>query len=359
MLARSGMTNVTPDITIIVPAYEAAAFIHPFFECLRHQTFHNFECVFVTDKKDDGTTARAIEVEKKDSDFFKVSVLFNPDSVGVGASRDYALDHWNFQGEFVSFMDIDDCFADDFYLKLHERAVLDCADITYCGYRRLDWKDHHIIATEMVHNPPEIKDPVSDWRMVFLNPSPWNKLYRLSVIKDARFIFPGGGEDGMFLLKVLPRCRKISFINEPLYFYYVNPLSLTSTTNTKLLEAGKNAALSLKEYQQRVYADCTPAYLTLIDTFVFMRIGIGQTTRVCLANKHEKRQIIKTSRAFLDENFPRWRKSPLISFSAGVKRGPKVMMLWWCRSLYKRSQFGLFIFLYRAYTKMFKKDIKW
>ncbi|OPZ24573.1 MAG: putative glycosyltransferase EpsH [bacterium ADurb.BinA186] len=351
-ISRSG-------ITIVIPAYNASSFAHSFFECLRKQTYHDFVCVFVTDQKDNGTTIQAIKAEMKQADFFDTFLLFNPDSVGVGASRDYALDHWDFQTEFVSFMDIDDCFAEDFYQKLHQRAVSDQADITYCGYQRIDSKDRHIIATEMVHNPDFIMNPVSDWRTVFLNPSPWNKLFRFSIIQDARFIFPGGGEDGMFLLKVLPRCQKISFVNEPLYSYFVNPSSLTSMTNDKLLESGKGAALSLSDYQKQVYSSCLPAYRTLIDTFVFVRIGIGQTTRVCLGNKKDRKQTLRNSRAFLDANFPLWRKSSLLSFSSGLKHGPKVMMLWWCRSLYKHGHFGLFIFLYSTYTKLFKKDIKW
>ena len=59
----------------------------------------------------------------------------------------------------------------------------------------------------------------------------WNKMYRLALFQDSGITYPWGCyyEDLGTTYRLLARCRKIAFLNEPLYDYLVDrPGNLTS-----------------------------------------------------------------------------------------------------------------------------------
>ena len=100
-------------------------------------------------------------------------------------------------------------------------------------------------------------------------------------------------------------------------------------------------------------------FMPILEASVFVRFGIGMTTRTCLCDSKEKKKIIKESRQFLDIFFTGWRKNKLLSFFECAKRGVKTLLIWRCRFLYKINCFNIFVFDYSLFTKLFKKDIKW
>jgi hypothetical protein len=183
-------------------------------------------------------------------------------------------------------------------------------------------------------------------------------LIKTSLIGDARFVHKGGGEDLMFFLKLLPKTNKIAFLNEPLYIYKVNPGSKAAGTDTKMLDEAKNGYLETRDFYF-AHGEKYIGFLPLLDTFVFIRLGIGLTTRVCLTKRHGFHPIIRDSKLFMNSYFPGWKKSRFLSFRVSRRHGIKSLMIWACRCCYKCGTFGLFVTCYRLYTKMTKKDIKW
>jgi hypothetical protein len=192
--------------------------------------------------------------------------------------------------------------------------------------------------------------------MPLINTAVWNKLIRCSIIKGARFIYPGGGEDSLFLSKIYPNCRKISFVNEVLYDYFVNSSSVSSLTNVQNLEITKNGYIDTLAFYK---ANHFEKWVPFLEALGVVRMGIGETTRVCIGFPKQKRRIIREMKRFFNANFPTWRSNKYLSLKVSLKHGLKGLMVWRCRFLYKINMFGLFVFEYKTFTRLFKKDIKW
>jgi glycosyltransferase involved in cell wall biosynthesis len=345
-------------IAIIIPAYNSAPYLNRLFSALKGQTYQNFKVVFVYDVSKDETLSLIYDLCKKNP-LMECFILEKPFKEGAGKARDFALDRGVNNTEFTLFLDADDLPHPDFLEKLVKSINQENTDIAICGYQRVSSKDGHIIAKEMIHNPNKITDVAHSSFVPLINTSPWNKLFKTSVIEDARFIYPGGtGEDALFFCKVLPNVSSISFVDEVLYDYFVNPNSVTSKITEKELEItqqGYSETLLFFKSHGPKFIEC----LDLLEAFAFLRLGIGETTRACLDNRKAKSVIIKSTKNFLNSQFPNWRKNRYWSFSSCFKKGLKTLMIWRCRLLYKINLFGLFVFEYKSYTTLFKKDIKW
>lgn len=345
------------DITVVVPIYNCAPYLRSLISGLEAQTFKNFSCIFVCDVSTDGSIELLSKSLKSSSLIAKLYI--KKEKEGVGKARDYVLDNKLLNTEYVLFLDSDDLFSPTFFEELFAKAKSTKADIVMCGFSRVDYETKKTVSIDMIHNPDEILVNEGQSLIPFLAPAVWDKLYEVSIIQDARFEFRGGGEDEMFFLSLLPRCKKIAFVNKPLYTYFLHANSVSDKTNVSLLETAKNGyLLVLNGYKKNHYDEI--GFVPLLEATVFFRIGIGLTTRTCLRLKIKERKIIiKSSMDYFDQYFNGWRKNRFLSFRSCAKRGAKGTMIWGCRLLYKLHLFSFFVFLYSSFTKIFKKDIKW
>ena len=343
-------------ITVVVPIYNGAAYIPRFISILTEQTFRDFELIFICDESPDGS----IELlkEKTAGVLFKCQILMRAERSGIGTARDYAIDKGLLQNEYTIFMDVDDVFTTDYFERLHRNAVEHHSDIVICAYKRVDAVDGSTISIEMV-NYPDIVSPVDPSLPVSLiNPAPWNKLIRTSVIQDCRFVTPKR-EDLMFFTKLIPYCKTISFIHDPLYSYQVNPNSDIAQGATEALEIGKKGLLDVRNFYSEHYLTHA-RFFPLLIAFAFLRVGIGMTTRACLGKSlREKRRIAAETRKYLDKEFRGWRYTKILGFSKMARLGIKGILLRHCKFLMKAHVFPLFVAEYTFYTKTFHRDIKW
>lgn len=105
-------------VSIMMPAYNAEAYIDQAIESIFDQSYHNWELIIVNDGSNDGTA-------DKISKFTDTRVrIFHQTNSGEAAARNVALEHAC--GEFIAFLDADDLFLPDHllaavnYLQTHE-----------------------------------------------------------------------------------------------------------------------------------------------------------------------------------------------------------------------------------------------
>ena len=67
------MNNI--EITVFTPSYNRAATLPRAFECLKKQTFRNFEWIIIDDGSSDNTR-EVVEGFKKENPFFDISMFF-------------------------------------------------------------------------------------------------------------------------------------------------------------------------------------------------------------------------------------------------------------------------------------------
>jgi glycosyltransferase involved in cell wall biosynthesis len=118
------MENQTNLISIIIPAYNAAAFIDETIQSIFRQTYPNWEMIIIND----GSTDRTGEIISRIKDH-RVRYI-NQSNAGVAAARNKGLAVA--KGEFVVFFDADDLMSEDF-LATRVNALKKDPAIGYCG----------------------------------------------------------------------------------------------------------------------------------------------------------------------------------------------------------------------------------
>lgn len=96
------MIKHTPEVSVIVPVYNGAAFVSETVQTILDQTFTNFELVLV----DDGSTDSSLEVLKslEESDS-RIKVYTKPNG-GIAQARNYGIA--SSEGPLIAFCDHDD-----------------------------------------------------------------------------------------------------------------------------------------------------------------------------------------------------------------------------------------------------------
>ncbi|MEO0934500.1 MAG: glycosyltransferase family A protein, partial [Cyanobacteria bacterium J06641_2] len=103
---------MSPAFTVVMPAYNAAAYLSQTIESVLNQSFTDFELVIIDDGSTDNTGVIAYKYKKLDD---RVKVLFQSNQ-GVSATRNRGINDSN--SKYIAFIDADDKWLPD-NLKLH------------------------------------------------------------------------------------------------------------------------------------------------------------------------------------------------------------------------------------------------
>lgn len=117
-------------VSVIIPAYNQAAFIHKAVASLQAQTLDNWECIVV----DDGSTDNTAEIVANIALSEPRVRLLQKQNGGSASARDMGLQQ--VQGEFIQFLDADDTIAPnklEQQVQLMEREHLDISYTAFCS----------------------------------------------------------------------------------------------------------------------------------------------------------------------------------------------------------------------------------
>ena len=140
----------------------------------------------------------------------------------------------------------------------------------------------------------------------------WNKMFRREVIGNVRLIDMERWEDTSFLFRILPRVKKIKFVNEVLYHYRQRNNSLTSG----LTEEKYQSALVKFQKAAWIFQEHAEDYTRIKQAFevqVFMRCAIGGVCRMSLKNMKKGKYYVSQMKVYLEETIPGWRMNPYLS----------------------------------------------
>ena len=121
------MSTNRPEITVAMPAYNAAAYLREAMDSILAQTFEDIELLVVDDGSTDATLAIANEAAKSDS---RVRIERLPDNRGRATARNMALGRA--RGRYLAWMDADD-IALPRRLELQHACLEAQPDMHICG----------------------------------------------------------------------------------------------------------------------------------------------------------------------------------------------------------------------------------
>ncbi len=210
-----------PDISVIIPCYNAQNRLADCFKSLENQTYKNFEVIFVNDGSTDKTLDVIKEFCKKGENRFFV----DKKNGGVSSARNAGLAKTN--GKFVYFADDDDLLAPNLMEVLNEQKGK--ADCLVFGSV---WVKENFKYEKIKVKQGKKKQMESDKDKIMsllysgnLGYTLWNKMFKMDIIKQVAN-FPrvmneksSYGEDIEFNTKYLEKADNILIIDDKLYYY--------------------------------------------------------------------------------------------------------------------------------------------
>lgn len=214
-----------PIVSIIVPVYNNEDVLSRCLDSILRQTCSDFELLLVNDGSTDCSSVICNEYAQKDS---RIRV-FHKGNRGVSSARNLGLD--NARGEWICFVDSDDCVSELYLSNLLSHCCNVDLVISYAEYVYSDnthRKENYIC-----------RNVTNDYEVLFVendlnwHTSPWSKLFKKTLCDDLRFVEGMHiGEDLVFLYSYMLRCKKIFVSNDTDYFYYIeNQATLTKRIN--------------------------------------------------------------------------------------------------------------------------------
>jgi len=237
------MTNNAPKVSVVIPVYNIEKYLRRCLNSITAQTYHNLEIIIVNDCSPDNSESIIQEYCKQDS---RIHYLKNDVNLGLGASRDRGIH--SAKGIYIMFVDSDDFIHHttiEHCVEWIEKYDSDIVEFNFRYYREGDvidlnrhtseYKIEHIEAlnrdTDLLHLNNKINDVC------------WNKLYKTDIIKKLGLEFRVRFyEDTPFTRAYSLNIKQAVIVSLPLYYYFINPSSITCTISTHKVIAAVDAS---------------------------------------------------------------------------------------------------------------------
>ena len=219
-------------ISIVVPMYNSFHMMKRNLDVLTKQTKAEIELIIVDDCSTDDSLSAANEYASRSS--FDVIVIQNEKNGGPGVCRNIGIAHAT--GDYVTFVDSDDYFSDNYteiLAPLLETDV-DCVIYDYCT---VDENGNHLATGKSIENSAVVQGYV-DARiaLTYTAGSTMCKIYRREALlrSGAQFGEYFRNEDMPFTKHAIALSESVYYCAEYLYHYVQMSTSLMH--NTKLLD---------------------------------------------------------------------------------------------------------------------------
>lgn len=205
-------------VSVIVPMYNAQAYLTKCVESLFAQTLTNFEIIFIDDCSADGTVSK---LKKVLSDLanteISTKVILNKSNLGVASTRNIGLD--NAEGLYLAAVDPDDFIAPTMLEDMFQAAETANADIVWCDYVNVYADREDYISQKIAEDPLTC---ISDLLSGALFGGMCTKLVKRSLFLENQIRFPDGlnmSEDLRVCISLFYYAKTVKYVGKGLYFY--------------------------------------------------------------------------------------------------------------------------------------------
>lgn len=233
---------MNPLISIVIPAYNVAAYIHKSLNSIVEQTIDNFEIIIIDDASTDNTVSIIKEFFSHHTFRFEPIFLVNPQNYGCATTRNIGIHLAH--GKYICFLDADDFYKPTFLQVLSEKIVQKKCDFVFCGY---DIQNHTTKSYREYTSFKQYPKTSHKWHVLRnsligkTHIGHWAALYNLNFLrKNHIFYFDGcqKAADTEFVFNVMMNCQKPTFITQSLYIYVIRPNSITTNAASDKLFDG-------------------------------------------------------------------------------------------------------------------------
>lgn len=252
-----------PKISIIIPVYNAEAYLSMCLDTILKQTYPHFEILAVNDGSTDYSLKRLKEYAAQDARL----QVFDQAQQGPAAARNVGLDHAT--GDYITFIDADDYVKENYLERLVTESQATQAEVTISDYYRYKEQTKMLYYYRTKEDYQVVTLPLAELlqqmnKLEFT--TVWGKLFQSSLFERVRFLVGHGYEDTMTVPKLYLQATKIVYVQEDLYCYRLTDDSvmseyLTATKIADLLRTIEENMLDLTlsgydiQHQKQLYAN--------------------------------------------------------------------------------------------------------
>ena len=218
-----------PTVSIILPNRNYSDFIADAINSVKAQTLTDWECIIIDDASTDNSVKIIKELTKFDKRF---RLIVNPESVGISATRNIGLEMAT--GEYIAFLDSDDCYMEHFLEMMVELSRKTNSPVVGAKAKFVDghfefrksnvkWNtDDYII----LNNPIDMERAPQYRKWIWI----WRRIYKRELLKDIRFHdeMKINGDDITFMLDLVWRIPHVVESEIEGVCHRIHPTSITS-----------------------------------------------------------------------------------------------------------------------------------
>lgn len=223
-------------ISVIIPVYNVENYLSDCLDSVLSSTYMNLEIILVNDGSIDDSGTICDAYAEKDSRI----IVIHQENQGISAARNVGLNCAT--GEYVGFVDSDDKISKNMYAELYCAIEKEGADMAACEFTRKEEEMLQFDSKEAFFEKNYIVTGIEQCiRVVTAEPSTrnytytdcmvWNKLYCRKKIKQLFEVEQVIAEDLLFNWEYVKDCNKMVIVPMNLYFWRINPKSITHNKN--------------------------------------------------------------------------------------------------------------------------------
>ena len=261
-----------PLISIIIPVYNAGAYLKPCLDTLINQSLKDIEIILVIDCPTDGSDTISKEYAKNDN---RIVIIENSKNQHIGQSRNIGIEVA--KGEYIGFSDHDDYREYLMYEKLYNQAKITNADIVLSDYVCSGDRNVRIKMPDNLINS-DLKNTLFSNTLRGGNDdtnTPYaltvqTNIYKAELIKKNKILFVDTNkytpEDRIFQIMCLFYANVVSNISEPLYYHRTYSASTGKKYHYKSINTRAYGKLVVFDFlkQQNIYKAYEQTFLTSV-----------------------------------------------------------------------------------------------
>lgn len=231
-----GSLNAMIKVSVIVPIFNAEAFLITCLESLSRQSLQEIEIICVEDCSSDRSLDIIQGYQKKDS---RLRIIINKENIGAAESRNIGLQAA--RGEYIQFMDADDYLELNALESLYVEAQNHNVDMCYLGMQLVldNLSEQCVVQKGIQGSYPEVYSGVELLRLLIERDEFFLYLcsvfYKTSFIKEKKLYFKNLviGEGGDFILRALCQADRVIVCRNEYYHYRIHDSSTTHRENAR------------------------------------------------------------------------------------------------------------------------------
>lgn len=276
-----------PKVSIIIPIYNTEEYLSQCLESVLNQTLYDIEIICIDDASSDHSFEIICDYAQKDG---RIIVLQNNVNRGLSATRNVGIKAAS--GEYIQFLDSDDCIKENAVELLYELAYRNNLDVVFFGaevigskttdhFKKYGYKKSQIFSsgvsffmTVNEENEYQSASCFQFWRKQFL-------------LEHSLYFYEGiVYEDTLFTLRTSLKARRLMTIPEMLYMYREHENSISHSLGIEQLQS------CVIVYEQIVKIWMESAYSDQIENGIRKRLDLFERRiRYLLGSVAEKPKI--------------------------------------------------------------------